>query len=634
VRRSGGDGAALPEAEAIRLSANARGRSGVVPIAVLDARIPADEAKEEAVVFAAAAMKEHTYRGDEVLFVLDRERYLSPDGTPERIEIDFEDGRGFRGVRIGEPALIRYGAPGMKTIRLRAVDAGGAERYAAFRFDVRALQTPNPHDTLTITATEPYLGAFGTGEAYVYLSDLHTELTNPVVVIEGFDLDDTMDWDELYALLNQQNLLETLRAEGFDAVVLNFTSATDYMQRNSFVVEALLDEVAGAIPPERDLALVGASMGGVVSRFALAWMESHSIDHRVRSFLSFDSPQSGANIPLGIQYWLAFFSDLSADAAYLLSRLDTPAARQLLVYHHTAPPGSTGESDSLRAEFESDLADAGGWPSIPRKVAIANGSGYGADQGFAPADQIIDYEYDGLLVDIRGNVWAVPDGGPATIFDGLKRIWPFPATTMAVTVAGTAPYDNAPGGYRSSMAEMDSTEAPYGDIVALHPSHCFIPTVSALAIDTEDLFYLVANDPEVLSLTPFDMIYFPVDNQEHVEITPESAEWFLSEIRAVTGVASNRPPSRFVFLPNRPNPFNPATELRFVSREETRVRLEIHDAAGRLVATLVDGRVGSGSHAVFWNGRHDSGAAAASGVYFARLRTGDETAARKIILLR
>ncbi|MBM3320780.1 MAG: hypothetical protein FJY73_08915 [Candidatus Eisenbacteria bacterium] len=634
ARRSLGERAALPDAKAIRLSANARARSGLVPIAVLDARIPAGGVKDETVVFAAAAMKEHTTRGGEVRFVLDEERYLAPSGAPERIEIDFEDGRGFRSVRIGEPVLVRYGVPGMKTIRLRAVDADEADRHAAFRFDVRALETPNPDDTLAITATEPYLGEFGTGEAYVYLSDLHTELTNPVVVIEGFDLDDTMDWDELYALLNQQNLVETLRAEGFDAVVLNFASATDYMQRNSFVVEALLEEVAGAIPPERDLALVGASMGGVVSRFALSWMETHSIDHRVRSFLSFDAPQSGANIPLGVQYWLAFFADLSADAAYLLSRLDTPAARQLLVYHHTEPPGTTGESDPLRAAFESDLAAAGGWPSVPRKVAIANGSGYGADQGFAPADQIIDYEYDGLLVDIRGNVWAVPDGGSATIFDGLRRIWPFPATTRMVTVAGTAPYDNAPGGYRSSMAEMDSTEAPYGDIVALHPNHCFIPTVSALAIDTEDLFYLVANDPEVLTRTPFDAIYFPVENEEHVEITPESAEWFLNEIRPLTGVASNRPPSRFVFLPNRPNPFNPSTELRFISREETRVRLEIHDAAGRHVATLVDGRLGSGAHAVFWNGRHDSGAAVPSGVYFARLRTGGETAARKITLLR
>ncbi|MFH1680252.1 MAG: FlgD immunoglobulin-like domain containing protein [Candidatus Eisenbacteria bacterium] len=635
VRRAAEGGRRFPESTAIRLSANERARSGAVPIGVLDARVPSPGGDSEGtVVFAAAALTGHTYRGSEVRFVLDEERYLATGDPPARIAIDFEDGNGFRGARFGEPLLVRYRSEGERTVRLRALDDEGADRQAAFRFDVRALRTPLPDDTLAITATEPYLGEFGTGEAYVYLSGLNASLTNPVVVIEGFDLDDTMNWDELYALLNQQNLVETLRAEGFDAVVLNFTSATDYMQRNAFVVEALLEEVAGAIDPGSDVALVGASMGGLCSRYALSWMETHSIDHRVRSYLSFDAPQLGANIPLGIQYWLVFFADLSAEAEFLLGRLDTPAARQLLVYHHTAPPGATGESDSLRAEFEADLSAVGGWPSLPRRVAIANGSGHGAGQGFSAGDRIINYEHDGLLVDIRGNVWAVPDGGAGMILDGLIRIWPLPATTMQVTVSGTAPYDNAPGGYRSSMADMDSTEAPYGDIVALHPSHCFVPTVSALAVDTSDLFYIAANDSDILSLTPFDALYFPAENQEHVEITPESAEWFLGEIRRATGVASDGAPPRLVVLSNRPNPFNPATELRFTTRAAARARLTIHDAAGRTVATLADGELSPGEHAVLWDGRDLSGDGVASGTYFARLLSGDRILTRKITLVR
>jgi hypothetical protein len=64
------------------------------------------------------------------------------------------------------------------------------------------------------------------------------------VVVEGFDLDNSMNWDELYALLNQQNLLEDLRADGYDAVVLNFSDATDYLQRNAFVLVDLLQSCA------------------------------------------------------------------------------------------------------------------------------------------------------------------------------------------------------------------------------------------------------------------------------------------------------------------------------------------------------------------------------------------------------
>ena len=134
-----------------------------------------------------------------------------------------------------------------------------------------------------------------------------------------------------------------------------------------------------------------------------------------------------------------------------------------------------------------------------------------------------------------------------------------------ITVSGTLPYDGAPGGSRASMAQMDAVPAPYGDIVALHPSHCFIPTISALALATTDPFYDIAGDASLLAHTPFDAVYFPATNQPHVTITPENAAWFLSEIEVPTDVASTRPVRFMRFLPNQPNPFNPTTTLRFAS---------------------------------------------------------------------
>ncbi len=68
---------------------------------------------------------------------------------------------------------------------------------------------------------------------------------------------------------------------------------------------------------------------------------------------------SGADIPLGIQYWLWFFSDQSTEAAANLASLDTPAARQLLVYHHTDPPGGGGQADPLRTALMSEIAAVG-----------------------------------------------------------------------------------------------------------------------------------------------------------------------------------------------------------------------------------------------------------------------------------
>ena len=64
-----------------------------------------------------------------------------------------------------------------------------------------------------------------------------------------------------------------------------------------------------------------------------------------------------------------------------LSLLNKPAARQMLVYHYTYPPGSSGQPDPLRGTFATDLAAVGDWPSQPRLTAIANGSDNGAGQG-------------------------------------------------------------------------------------------------------------------------------------------------------------------------------------------------------------------------------------------------------------
>ncbi len=492
---------------------------------------------------------------------------------------------------------------------------------------------PAPHDTLLVTASIQYDGRYGTGKAYVYLADSLAGLNNPVITVEGFDLDNSWDWDELYNHLNTEDLLETLRGEGFDIVILDFTDATDYVQLNSFVLVELIEQVQSMIYPNRTIAVAGASMGGLCARYALAYMETHGIDHRVRNYISFDAPHNGANIPLGIQYWLDFFSGLSDSAADLLAMLNSPAARQMLVYHYTDPAGVTGQPDPLRSEMLADFAAVGEYPQDLRKVAIANGSGSMLGQGFGPGDQIIRYEYEDLLVTITGNVSAVPDVTQQTIFDGYIRIIILP-TTKTVNVSGTKPYDSAPGGWRTSMADMDATEAPYGDIVALFDHHCFIPTVSALALDTEDLFYNVGGDQAILSHTPFDMVYFPAANQGHASVSAENKQWFLEEVRI--GVTDDRvPPSQGVVLyQNYPNPFNPATTISFDLPYSAHVKLGVYNVKGELVSTLVDRYVTKGHRELTWNATDDRGYPISSGVYFYRLIAGELVRTRKMILLR
>jgi hypothetical protein len=628
---------------------DARGR-GVVPVALLDFEY--ERLREDALgdgslvvrgsrlapgigdplrrerVFAAAPLVERTHRGERVVFEVAALRLSGDPDAPREIAFDPDDGLGFRAVRAGGRVTAEYRSEGRKTGRVRVTTADGETRRAGFSFDVLRLGTPAPDDTLAITATIPHQGELGTGSAYVLLAPGHVGIENPAIVFEGFDLDNGMHWEELYALLNQQSLLESLRALGFDAVVLDFADATAPIQENAFVGLELIEQVR-AMSGGGNLVLVGASMGGLVARYALAYAETHAIDHDVRTFVSFDVPHGGATIPLGIQYWLAFFASESADAAALLAALDSPAARQMLVYHHTTPPGATGEPDPEHAAFLADLAALGDWPAAPRLAGIANGTGSQANQGFLPGAQIIRWEYDSFLVDVTGNVWAVPDGASQTIFRGMIDFIALPPDEMTVAVSGTLPWDGAPGGYRGSMAQMDSVQAPFGNILALHPNHCFIPTISALALDhTTDPFHDVEGDPQLPMHTPFDAFLYQTENEGHVSVNAATAQWLLDEITgAVTGAGeiASAPRTRSL-LWSVPNPFRAGTTIAFSLAEPAPVSLRIYDVQGRLVARLLDDEQrAAGSHSVRWV--PESGA----GVYFVRLETPHGSASRKLL---
>ncbi len=94
-------------------------------------------------------------------------------------------------------------------------------------------------------------------------------------------------------------------------------------------------------------------------------------------------------------------------------------------------------------------------------------------------------------------------------------------------------------------------------------------------------------------------------------------------------------PAQPVLLANYPNPFNPATRLRFVMPHEARVRLEIYDLAGQRLRRLMDRTVAAGRYEVAWDGRDASGFNAASGVYHAVLRDdGGRRWSRAMTLIR
>jgi hypothetical protein len=84
---------------------------------------------------------------------------------------------------------------------------------------------------------------------------------------------------------------------------------------------------------------------------------------------------------------------------------------------------------------------------------------------------------------------------------------------------------------------------------------------------------------------------------------------------------------------NYPNPFNPATTIRFLLPDMVRVRLAVFDLLGREVALILDEVRSAGEHVTGWDGRDNSGARVASGVYLYRLQTPDRILSRKLMLV-
>jgi FlgD Ig-like domain len=83
-----------------------------------------------------------------------------------------------------------------------------------------------------------------------------------------------------------------------------------------------------------------------------------------------------------------------------------------------------------------------------------------------------------------------------------------------------------------------------------------------------------------------------------------------------------------------PNPFNPLTVVHYSVPQPGHVRLDIYDARGARVTTLVDREHHAGSFTAAWRGVDDAGQPVSSGVYFARLTTPGTVSNTKLVLVK
>ncbi len=85
---------------------------------------------------------------------------------------------------------------------------------------------------------------------------------------------------------------------------------------------------------------------------------------------------------------------------------------------------------------------------------------------------------------------------------------------------------------------------------------------------------------------------------------------------------------------NYPNPFNPATTIRYKVPKGSVVQLTVYDVRGKQIKRLVQCYQPAGTYEVMWDGTNGKGHQVASGMYWVRYQAGGSVTTHKILLMR
>ena len=482
---------------------------------------------------------------------------------------------------------------------------------------------------------------FGRGDVLVALHNMASQneylqgrlpkLRRPVIVLDGFDPGDASPVNDVYRLLESKGILTILDDQHLqrDLIILNFPKSgrissnlaptggdvdggADYIERNAMVLVELINRLKPYLDTDPlttqpyQFTVIGPSMGGLVSRYALAYMEKQKLsnaavpigaaadywDHNTEAWVSFDAPHEGAVVPMGDQAFMQFFAGVSASARETLDNtINSPAAKQMLVHHITAPGTTPAGAPGFRDRFMLALRDNGeptslGYPVHVRRVALADGQLNGQGDFGTPCGKMFDVSvhlrnrgaitiglamlgipsgiaYSGLNCTAR---YAPGAGSTCPVFVGTAtaQLFPFGSATYtqtrAVTSGTQGSFDLTPGGYRNTQtlvkeqAEGSAHGQPYQvDVTNVQPNHSFIPTYSGLGFQYQSMAnyqntsslpnpysYLLGRDLVCTDEIPFDSYFAQAAvNSEHVTVPFTALPFLLNEL------TPHRPP---VFL--------------------------------------------------------------------------------------
>ena len=413
-------------------------------------------------------------------------------------------------------------------------------------------------------------------------------LRRPIVFIDGFDPANDRDVKKIYEdFLNKTverngnpNTLfgDYMLNEGYDFVILDFKHGNDLLERNAMTLVSLIERLNQTYGSTmlQGITVIGPSMGSLIAQYALAYMEKNNIAHNVKTYISFDGCHQGANVAIGLQNYIEYFTKrgiFKKNKAIREGLYNGLAARQLLA-HHVSANSNFPAPDALRTKFLQNLALVNEYPQLCRKVALINGTNTGLlnpNQG-AGTNLLRIYTQrkgwkslwgacrDKICMKLDWNCYTAPNNGTAKVMENwtveplFNLLFWVPlgkVNTYATAAWGNSSQDNAPGGTFGAFFGTEPGNINESNFVFLLKEAMYLltgskrtgfnqnindftmmPSYSAadLRFANKNL-YMKWDDQYLCGKTPFDYVYAPPTNERHVVVSQQGAQYFENEVR-------------------------------------------------------------------------------------------------------
>ncbi len=465
--------------------------------------------------------------------------------------------------------------------------------YKGKKGGVIAKWYPNTRGDISLTNTifivAPYSFSFGdsgsqsaTSESELYFNDIIGDIKQD---IPGY---------------SYNNLIQGIRDQGFDIIVFGWPNELnhDYLQRKGQALAMAIDWIqneraaSGTRIKQQYETIIGLSLGGVVTRYALSTLEKHH-KNNIETYISFDSPHYGANLPISMQMAMKFIKDSlqtakknnskkwysqiyielgyifdeilpsdwfnfdkkikninnaldelkngTQEAQAMMSNLNTPAVKQLLINHISE---NQKYFDDLQAEMENL-----GFPKYSTNITYANSNNHSRlehhseynNEMFSVVTKRIDSTEFHLSLNATENTenpiifngkFRYLQGGVPKKIRWYKRSEK--QNNYTSIDGGACSYENSISLFSNALISAgfhDNFPAKIGSYKALSHVNCFIPMVSALGIKGDQYTYRTGLPTE---FSPFDIVIKSKKSERHLNFNSE----FLHNLyRAIHGDA-------------------------------------------------------------------------------------------------